>query len=144
MKLSKNQGRNFRNPHMRILVDFKCIRCGRCCIDTEMPLLPEDIERIMKLGFKREYFVTTELGYPSLRNVDGHCVFYDPVKHRCIIYEHRPLGCRVYPVVYDVESGSVTVDLLCPSAHTVSSRDLKRAEPYVMRIITYLRSLGVV
>ncbi|MFN7105189.1 MAG: YkgJ family cysteine cluster protein, partial [Pyrobaculum sp.] len=27
-------------------VRFRCIKCGICCIETEMELLAEDIERI--------------------------------------------------------------------------------------------------
>ncbi len=55
-------------------------------------------------------------GVWRLRNVDGHCVFYDPDSKRCRIYESRPIGCRLYPPLnYDDEEGAV-VDKACPPA----------------------------
>ena len=33
-------------------VKFRCIKCGVCCVGTEMELLAEDIERITARGYK--------------------------------------------------------------------------------------------
>jgi len=77
-----------------------------------MLLLEEDVERIGSLGFKTEYFVVDRDGWLYLRNVNGRCVFNDGKK--CSIYENRPLGCRLYPIVYDEDYGIVTLDDYCP------------------------------
>jgi len=77
-----------------------------------MLLLEEDIKRISSLGFEIEYFVVDRNGWLYLRNVNGKCVFNDGEK--CLIYENRPLGCRLYPVVYDEDYGIVTLDEYCP------------------------------
>ena len=111
-------------------VRFRCIRCGICCTPTEMELLPEDIERIESLGYRFEEFAEVRQdGTVRLRNVDGHCVFYDPATRSCRIYEHRPIGCRLYPVVY--VDGEVTVDKLCPTSDTVRRSELARLTPLV-------------
>lgn len=106
-------------------VRFRCIRCGICCTPTEMELLPEDIERIESLGYRFEEFAEVgQDGIVRLRSVDGRCVFYDPVTRSCRIYEHRPIGCRLYPVIY--VNGEVTVDRLCPTWYTVRKSELVR------------------
>ena len=88
--------------------------CGKCCYNTEMILFREDVERLVKLGYKIEYFAVKREGKLVLRNVDGHCIFLDPSTNKCTIYPHRPIGCRFYPLVYDVSSGKIVVDKECP------------------------------
>ncbi len=88
-----------------------------------MLLLPEDIERIENLGYEESYFVVYVDGFAKLRNVDGHCIFFDPTTKRCKIYSHRPLGCRIYPIIFDEEYG-VMLDPLCPYRHMATCRDV--------------------
>lgn len=114
-------------------VKFKCITCGICCLGTEMELLAEDIERIISLGYRLEEFAVERDGMYRLKNVDGHCVFYDPSTRLCKIYQNRPVGCRLYPLVFDGER--VSVDRTCPTWHTVSRRELERLGPYVVRFL---------
>jgi len=84
--------------------------CGKCCYETEMPLTNEDVKRIESLGYKKEDFSIVVNGIRRLRNVNGKCYFLR--NNRCIIYEHRPEGCRLYPLVFDGKD--VVVDKLCP------------------------------
>jgi Fe-S-cluster containining protein len=114
-------------------VKFKCIACGVCCIGTEMELLAEDIRRITARGYKMEDFVAEKDGVYRLKNVDGHCVFYDPQTRMCKIYDIRPVGCRMYPLVYD--GRSVTVDKTCPTWNTVPRSEIKRLSPYVLQFL---------
>ncbi len=114
--------------------------CGKCCYDTEMPLTEEDIERIEKLGFKREEFVVEVDGIPRLRNVEGKCFFLDE-SNRCRIYENRPIGCRIYPVVLDLESGRAMVDDICPKKDSISERDLREAEVILKELVRKIYSL---
>lgn len=114
-------------------VKFKCIVCGICCIGTEMELLAEDIRRITARGHKMEDFVVEKDGIYRLKNVDGHCVFYDPQTRKCKIYHIRPVGCRMYPLVYD--GRSVTVDRTCPTWDTVPRSEIERLGPYISRFL---------
>lgn len=94
---------------------MKCLKngsyCGKCCIETEMPLTEEDLSRIESLGFSREEFSVSDGDILRLRNVKGKCYFLDE-RNTCRIYEHRPEGCRLYPAIFDGEN--VIVDTICP------------------------------
>ncbi|GEM_PF-282743 len=110
--------------------------CAKCCYETHMPLTQEDIRRITSLGYRLEDFAERGPdGVWYLRNIDGHCVFLDPKTGRCRIYQWRPLGCRLYPLVYDVESGEVTVDPECPKATSVNRDVVKRLAPKLIKLI---------
>ncbi len=81
-----------------------------------MPLFPRDIERIVSRGYKLEEFAVydEEAKIYRLRNIDGHCYFLDPSTGLCKIYDIRPTGCRLYPVVID-ENGECAIDKeVCP------------------------------
>uniref|UniRef100_A0A7C3WJT7 YkgJ family cysteine cluster protein n=1 Tax=Thermofilum pendens TaxID=2269 RepID=A0A7C3WJT7_THEPE len=80
-----------------------------------MPLLREDLERLEGLGLKREDFAVERDGFLRLRNTGGYCVFYDIGSGRCKVYGARPLGCRLYPLVFDEERGAL-LDPECPLA----------------------------
>ncbi len=89
--------------------------CAKCCFDTKMPLTAEDISRISSLGYPEWYFVVFD-EVPRLRNENGKCVFLNE-DGSCSIYDHRPLGCKLYPLVYDPDKGAV-LDELCPMRDT--------------------------
>lgn len=92
-----------------------CSGCGTCCVETEMLLSTKDIERLMKKGYKTEFFAQHENeGYMILKNQKGHCVFFDVKKKRCKIYDDRPSGCRLYPIIHDELKG-IIIDKFCPS-----------------------------
>jgi len=97
-----------------------CTHCGICCEKTEMLLSNADIEHIEKLGHDRQKFVIYDKrGFARLKNRNRFCIFYDVEKCRCKIYMHRPLGCRIYPVIFSEQEG-VVVDDLCPMINTIS------------------------
>ena len=78
-----------------------------------MPLLNEDVRRIVGLGFRKSYFATDSEDLKVLRNNDdGRCVFHDGEK--CTIYRNRPAGCRLYPIIFDENSKRAVKDTLCP------------------------------
>lgn len=111
-------------------VMFKCSSCGICCTNTSMELLVYDIERIESLGYKLEDFAVFDGGYWRLKSVDGYCVFYDVSTRRCRIYKHRPIGCRLYPLIFDGEG--VSVDRTCPMWRKVPKREVERLAKYVV------------
>jgi uncharacterized protein len=82
-----------------------------------------DIQRLEKQGFKSEFFARVDdSGYVTLRNRKGHCVFYKPQEHACVVYAVRPAGCRVYPVILDEVRG-IVVDNICIARDSVSGRE---------------------
>jgi len=110
--------------------------CGKCCYNTEMVLTKEDIKRIAELGYPKEYFVDLTGSFPKLRNVNGHCVFLDEKTGKCLVYDRRPLGCRLYPLVYDANEGKVIVDSLCPKAKEISEETVRKYEKLVKILAT--------
>lgn len=89
--------------------DYKCIQC---CLETTMPLLHKDIEQIKRLGFDTNFFVTESNGWLQLKNKDGRCVFHTGIM--CSIYEDRPEGCKLYPIIYDKGTKRAIFDKDCP------------------------------
>lgn len=114
----------------------ECLRCGLCCLDTEMILTPSDVARLEALGYGREYFAVRDGAVYRLRNVGGRCVFFRG--GRCVVYEYRPIGCSLYPMLIDVESGGVEVDEACPLAHTTEVDELERARRYAKLVLAEL------
>lgn len=100
-----------------------------------MPLTEADIARIESLGYQRDNFsmLDDEL-VPQLRNDSGHCVFL--VRGKCSIYEHRPEGCRLYPLVWDQDSGKVVRDDFCP--YTKEFSKTPQQEAAVLRVLGIL------
>lgn len=74
--------------------------------------MKDDVQRIVKLGFKEDFFVVESKGFKALRNSGGRCVFHDG--KQCTIYSNRPLGCRLYPVIFDENVNHPVKDRLCP------------------------------
>jgi Fe-S-cluster containining protein len=94
-----------------------------------------DVERLEKAGYTRQKFMRYDKhGFARLRNYHGFCVFYGVEKCRCLIYERRPLGCRIYPVIYSEQEG-IVVDGLCPMKNTVSEMELKRKGKKVLELL---------
>jgi uncharacterized protein len=78
-----------------------------------MPLLEDDVRRIVGLGFEESSFAKTSQGFKILKNSrEGRCVFHDGKK--CTIYDNRPAGCKLYPVIFDEDLGIPVKDTLCP------------------------------
>ena len=89
-----------------------------------MLLCEEDIKKIENLGYSRDEFTyIDDDGFVRLKNINGHCIFLDPHSNLCLIYPNRPIGCRLYPVVYNLDKNKCIVDKLCPMWHTVSKRE---------------------
>lgn len=112
-----------------------CSHCGVCCEKTEMMLSNADVECLEKMGHDRREFVRYDRhGFVRLRNHRGFCVFYNVEKHRCRVYRHRPLGCRVYPVIFSEQEG-IIVDDLCPMKNTVSKIEFERKGKKLMKLL---------
>jgi uncharacterized protein len=110
--------------------------CTQCCKETVMLLSNEDIKRIQKLGFSRDFFVDDAEGWLQLKNKNGRCVFHDQKK--CLIYPQRPNGCKLYPVIYDADNDCAIIDTDCPYRHhfSISSDRRKR----LFSLVSIIRS----
>ena len=112
-----------------------CSRCGVCCVRTEMMLSRADVKRLEEMGYERQKFARQDRqGLIRLRNHWRFCVFYDVERCRCRVYKHRPLGCRIYPLICSEQEG-IVVDDLCPMKSTVSKIELKREGKKLMRLL---------
>lgn len=96
----------------------KCYDCGKCCLETEMLLSKKDINLILERSsiYYRdiEFTKKTKEGNFQLKNMNGHCVFFDAVLKVCKIYEIRPQGCRFYPMIYEINNEKCIIDKDCP------------------------------
>jgi Fe-S-cluster containining protein len=96
----------------------KCVDCGNCCRETEMILSTRDVARIKNNDPKNlreiDFVKKIEDRLFQLKNIDGHCVFFDPTTKLCKIYEVRPQGCRFYPLIYDSDKRLCVLDKECP------------------------------
>lgn len=111
--------------------------CRACCIDTEMPLLPADVERLVShTGRTVDAFSVhdAETGETRLRNIDGQCVFLGPTG--CTVYAVRPAGCRIYPLVYDADEERGILDDECP--HRTEFRVLAKDRAALDDLVTSL------
>ena len=106
------------------MLGVRCSTCGMCCEETFIALSSEDIERLEAMGYRLEEFAVVDDGVTRLRNVDGYCFFYSRADKKCQIYENRPVGCYLYPVVYLANEGAI-VDELCPMGQTISEQELR-------------------
>ena len=108
-------------------MDSPCIKlkCIQCCKETVMLLSNEDINRIQSLGYKYDFFVSENDRWLQLKNQKGHCVFHDGVK--CLIYDNRPEGCKLYPIIFDKDNNCSILDEDCPYKHKfLITNDLKK------------------
>ena len=114
---------------------MRCLRCGVCCRETEMLLSENDIEGLEGKGYNRDFFVRFDSeGYALLRNYHGYCVFYDAEKRCCKVHAHRPLGCHIYPVIYDEDKG-IVVDHICPSRSSVTEKEKAKRGEKVLKLL---------
>jgi len=99
-----------------------------------MELSSNDIRRLEEAGYRRDQFSVLDNRGVRLVNVAGWCFFYSPAEGNCRVYKNRPLGCRLYPVVYLADEGAV-VDELCPMGHSVSEQELKRKGKILVKLL---------
>lgn len=116
--------RSFKNPLINGTV---CLEndCIICCLETEMLLSNEDLTRINEQGYSVNDFATrTDNGW-QIKNNNGRCFFLSD--NRCGIYDQRPEGCRIYPLVFDITYEKPVLDNICRYRHEffVTKEDIK-------------------
>jgi uncharacterized protein len=114
---------------------MRCLNCGVCCQETQMLLSKDDIKRLVKKGYNKKFFLRYDKkGYAQLRNLKGFCVFYDTEKKQCVVYNDKPLGCSVYPVILDVDVG-VIIDSICSSKDSISEQEMSDKGKIVIELL---------
>jgi hypothetical protein len=78
-----------------------------------MELTKEDVNRIQSRGHSG--FYRMENGYRIMKNVKGRCFFLK--NGLCSIYDIKPKGCMLYPLVMSLPSRTPAMDLDCPHRH---------------------------
>lgn len=112
-----------------------CLRCGFCCRKTEMLLSTEDINRLEGKGYRQGFFALLDKdGYAKLRNQQNHCIFFNIEDKRCVVYRSRPLGCRLYPIVYDEQKG-ITIDRICRAKGELREKQITQQGRKVLRLL---------
>jgi len=77
-------------------------------MNTEMILLGDDVKRISRsLGIPADSFAELRGGFLRLKNINGACALLEKNSGKCIAYNVRPAGCRVYPLIYDDGRGAI-------------------------------------
>jgi Fe-S-cluster containining protein len=100
-----------------------------------MLLCTEDIERLERKGYRREFFARFDrAGYVRLKNRQCCCVFFDAEKRQCRVYKIRPLGCHLYPVVFD-EAKGVVVDEACRAKDGFSEKKKEKKGEKVIKLL---------
>lgn len=89
-----------------------CTYCTLCCRNTEMILFKDDIQRLASIGYNENQFVEVRGKFYRLKNVNGKCVFLGD-DGRCKVYQCKPLGCSVYPLIFSERVGPI-LDPECP------------------------------
>jgi Fe-S-cluster containining protein len=105
-----------------------------------MILFREDIERILSLGYDRNYFVEYRDGFYRLKNPRGRCIFLND-EGRCTIYQHRPLGCRLYPLVFS-NNEEPLLDPECPLTKTsmIKCTDIVEGLKLLRKVLKYMEN----
>lgn len=108
--------------------------CSKCCVDTHMPLTGTDIKRISELGYRYKYFVIRRKRERYLKNLNGKCIFLG--ENGCKIYSSRPEGCRIYPLVYNENTGQAITHDFCPykNMFKVRREDIEKLHSLIKKL----------
>jgi hypothetical protein len=85
---------------------FTCTRCGRCCGGAPgyVWIAPDEAAVLARrLGLDAATFAARYTraivgrGTSLVERARGDCVFFDPSRRVCAVYEDRPRQCRTWP-----------------------------------------------
>ncbi len=129
---------------------FECLFCERCCYfeePVEMPtVFPKEKRLLEELAEQRGVSLEFE---PLLVFQDGDgrcavalyrwvirgfCPFFDRETRRCTIHESKPLACRMYPLLLEVNTGKLMVSGKCEWVRRMGRRLIDRlnAQPQLI------------
>lgn len=100
------RGENKNHPWYSQGLSFECTQCGCCCSgnpgfvwvgEEEIRALATRLEFSSVDDFERKFVRQVGLRKSLVEYPDGDCIFLDPEKRSCTVYEHRPTQCRTWP-----------------------------------------------
>lgn len=110
--------------HDLYMLHIDCNACKNHCCGKNPHLTPVLLPSEEK-KFKK-YSKSVQTPYRKMRILtkkeNGNCIFLDDKTKKCIIYEKRPLECRLYPFLLDFsqEEPAVRLDTrFCPHLKTL-------------------------
>ncbi|TKX29947.1 YkgJ family cysteine cluster protein [Campylobacter aviculae] len=86
-----------------------CQNCGgKCCIGDSGNIFAskEELKNLREyLGLDEKDFASKylkkvgfKMSFQEVKFEDGYaCIFFDPIKRNCSIYDYRPMQCRTFP-----------------------------------------------
>ena len=81
-----------------------CSGCT-CCYAGSVYVFPEEVPKLNLYGVK----VIEAFGIYLLPLDQKGCIYNDPISHKCKIYRHRPICCRLFP--FDIYLNMYTQNL---------------------------------
>jgi Fe-S-cluster containining protein len=104
-----------------------CKNCSESCCSaphvTTLRLRDLEILKLAGLDWAIAPATNEESQFPSLKQIDGRCVFLRTDK-RCAVYAIRPLVCRAFPLqVSDDDTTRIRYSSACKSRQSTSQDD---------------------
>jgi Fe-S-cluster containining protein len=136
-------------------INFTCRRCGHCCRCLDVPLLPEEMERLGRIDWGSvapelagkvlfsQSPATTQLSSQrfQLARQDGRCVFLEG-DNICLIEDRigrdaKPLACRQFPLVFvdEPQCTIVSASFVCSSVLENSGEPLAAREGEIRSLL---------
>jgi len=100
-------------------LEFKCYHCSHCCFFAnyiEFPIIFNEEKRVLEnLGKRRNLELKFEEIAKGLWKfvINGFCPFYDIKARRCSVHKHKPLACKMFPLLLNPKSGTIMVSRAC-------------------------------
>ena len=86
--------------------------CTACCSYMNVPLLQDDIDRILRYVKPPGQFYRTEGSLKLLIRHQDKCIFMYSRKG-CGIHPFHPIWCKLYPLTYNPATARIEVDQRC-------------------------------
>lgn len=86
----------FKAEHHDYTENGECSNCGACCSNL-LPLTKKEVRTIAQYIEKHKIQPIDHIPVTlTEKTLDGICPFRDDINEKCIIYETRPLICKIY------------------------------------------------
>lgn len=88
---------------------YQCRRCSQCCRNRHVLMNPYDVIclahtlQISTGQFIQQFLLLSQEGAFLRHRLNGDCIFLE--KNDCLVYQDRPLSCRLYPLQQVPSSG---------------------------------------
>lgn len=119
----------FKAEHHDYTENGECSNCGACCSNL-LPLTKKEIRTIAQYIAKHNIQPINHVPVTlTEKTLDGICPFRDDINEKCIIYDARPLICKIYRCNKSVK------DIQCEATQKLKQKT--KARPYDVRSTFY-------